>query len=213
MAEVRRVGTELGAVSVSLEGTDESTRLYDPKYEPVWTEAERHGLAIGLHNFSQMFGRYKDWPTAALTHATGRPIEHACSFTELLYGGVLERHPRLRFVFLEAGCSWVPYWLFRLEEEWEKFRVIDEQVAANVTMAPIEYWRRQCYSSVEVDEWPLRSAIDQIGDENFVVSSDFPHFDSAFPNAFEHFIQIPNISDDSRRKILWDNCARLYNLN
>jgi hypothetical protein len=101
----------------------------------------------------------------------------------------------------------------RLEEEWEKFRVIDEQIAANVTMPPIEYWKRQCLSSVEVDEWPLRSAIDQVGDENFVVSSDFPHFDSAFPNAFERFMQIPNVSDDSRRKILWDNCARLYSLN
>ncbi|GEM_PF-6410784 len=37
--------------------------------------------------------------------------------------------------------------------------------------------------------------------------------DMAFPNAFERFMQIPNVSDDSRRKILWDNCARLYKLN
>ena len=48
---------------------------------------------------------------------------------------------------------------------------------------------------------------------DFHHAEGFPHFDSAFPNAFEHFMQIPNVSNDSRRKILWDNCARLYNLN
>jgi predicted TIM-barrel fold metal-dependent hydrolase len=213
LAEVRRVGTELGAISVSLEGIRDETRLYDVKYEPLWAEAERLNLAIGLHNFTQMFTRYKDRPTIAYAHATGRAIEHACAFTELLFGGVLERHPRLRFAFLEAGCSWVLYWLFRLEEEWEKFRVADEELATNVTMPPIEYWRRQCYSAVEVDEWPLAKLIDAVGDQNLVLSSDFPHFDSAFPHALDRFTQLPGVGRESQQRILWDNCARLYGLD
>jgi len=212
VAEVRRVASELGAVSVSIEGQTDATRFYDPMYEPLWAEAERHGITIGLHNFVQTFGRYADRPTAVYSHALGRPIEHACAFTELLFGGVLERHPRLRFVFLEAGCSWLPYWLFRLEEEWEKFLPIDEELARNVTMPPIEYWRRQCWTSVEVDEWPLRSVVDIVGGDNLVLSSDFPHFDSAFPHARDRFMAIPGVGVESKRKILWDNCARLYNL-
>ncbi|HLG73950.1 MAG TPA: amidohydrolase family protein [Chloroflexota bacterium] len=211
VAEVRRATTELGAVSVSLEGQTDQTRLYDPKYEPLWAEAERHGIAIGLHNFVQMFGRYGD--KTIYSHPTGRPIEHACALTELLFGGVMERHPRLRFVFLEAGCSWVPYWLFRLEEEWEKFRPMAPELAANVTMPPIDYWRRQCFSSVEVDEWPLRSVLDTVGGDNLVLSSDFPHFDSAFPHARDRFMAIPGVTTEAKAKILWDNCARLYNLN
>lgn len=210
VAEVRRVA-ELGSVSVSLEGLTDATRLYEPAYEPLWTEAERWGLAIGLHNFVQMFSRYGD--KTIYSHPTGRPVEHACALTELLFGGVMERHPRLRFVFLEAGCSWVPYWLFRLEEEWEKFRPLDEELAANVTMPPIEYWRRQCFSSVEVDEWPLRAVIDTVGGDNLVLSSDFPHFDSAFPHAGDRFMAIPGVSDEAKARILWDNCARLYNLS
>jgi len=213
LAEVRRVATELGAVSVSLEGQTDETRLYDPSFEPIWAEAERHGLAVGLHNFVQMFGRYRDRPTAVYAHATGRPIEHACALTELLFGGVLERHPKLRFVFLEAGCSWMPYWLFRLEEEWEKFRPIDAELAQNVTMPPIEYWKRQCYTSVEVDEWTLKSVVDTVGDDNLVLSSDFPHFDSAFPHAGDRFMSIPGVGRESKKKILWDNCVRLYNLS
>lgn len=211
VAEVRRVATAMGAVSVSIEGQSDQTRFYDPKYEPLWAEAERHNLAIGVHNFVQMFGRYGD--RTPYTHALGRPIEHACVFTELLFGGALERHPNLRFVFLEAGCSWLPYWLFRLEEEWEKFRPVDEELARNVTMPPIEYWKRQCFCSVEVDEWSLQGAVAAMGDDTWVVSSDFPHFDCAFPEAGERFMSLPGVSLESKRKILWDNCARLYNLN
>jgi len=45
------------------------------------------------------------------------------------------------------------------------------------------------------------------------VSSDFPHFDSEFPEAGNHFMELRGVSHESKRKILWDNCARLYNLN
>jgi uncharacterized protein len=134
------------------------------------------------------------------------------TFMELLFGGVLERHPRLRIVFLEAGASWVPYWLFRLEEEWERFGELNPDLAGNVTMPPREYWRRQCYCSVEVDEWTLPGVITTIGDDNLVVSSDFPHFDCAFPEAGNRFLALAGVGDASKRKIMWDNCARLYNL-
>jgi predicted TIM-barrel fold metal-dependent hydrolase len=58
----------------------------------------------------------------------------------------------------------------------------------------------------------LRAVIDLVGDDNLVVSSDFPHFDCAFPNAFDHVLDIPGVSVESKRKILWDNCARLYGI-
>ncbi len=86
-------------------------------------------------------------------------------------------------------------------------------MAKNVTMPPRDYWRRQCYSGVEVDEWSLEGVISTVGDDNLVISSDFPHFDSAFPQAFDRFLRMPNISRASQAKILWDNCATLYNLS
>ena len=53
--------------------------------------------------------------------------------------------------------------------------------------------------------------IDAIGDDRIVFSTDFPHGDSKFPRAVESFLQLP-ISDESKRKILWDNCAAYYGL-
>jgi predicted TIM-barrel fold metal-dependent hydrolase len=48
-----------------------------------------------------------------------------------------------------------------------------------------------------------------MGAEYFVVSSDYPHSDGAFPEAIEQFFGLP-LNDQQRRKILWENCARLY---
>jgi len=51
-----------------------------------------------------------------------------------------------------------------------------------------------------------------VGEDNFVYSTDFPHYDSEFPHANEELLNNPALSDQLKRKILWDNCARLYNI-
>jgi predicted TIM-barrel fold metal-dependent hydrolase len=214
VAELRRV-MALGAVSFMPDPRPDGAAFDDPLYEPIWAEAEALGLAVDFHNGipGQLNARYSDRPSHIYLHASQRPVGHMCTFMELLYGGVLERHPRLHVVFLEAGASWVPYWLFRLEEEWERFRDLHPGMHENVTMPPIEYWKRQCYCSVEVGEWSLPGVVATIGDDNLVVSSDFPHFDCDFPEAGNHFLELAGVSHESKRKILWDNCARLYHLD
>ena len=52
--------------------------------------------------------------------------------------------------------------------------------------------------------------IDLIGDDNIVFSTDYPHGDSDFPEGVEEFLEMDGVSNESRKKILWDNCARLY---
>jgi predicted TIM-barrel fold metal-dependent hydrolase len=54
--------------------------------------------------------------------------------------------------------------------------------------------------------------IKRLGDDTLVVSTDYPHIDAHFPHAIDEFLGIGELSDSNRRKILWDNCARLYNL-
>ena len=48
-----------------------------------------------------------------------------------------------------------------------------------------------------------------MGNQNLVFSTDYPHADSKFPRAVERFLELP-ITEDDKRKILWDNCARVY---
>jgi predicted TIM-barrel fold metal-dependent hydrolase len=60
-----------------------------------------------------------------------------------------------------------------------------------------------------VEEDLVLDVIRRIGDDNVVISTDYPHADSHWPNALNHFLAV-EIPSDARRKILWDNCARLY---
>ena len=74
---------------------------------------------------------------------------------------------------------------------------------------PIEIFKRQCWVSIEPDEAPAKYAIDYVGSDQLVFSTDYPHGDSRYPNAVNAFLEL-DLTDEERRKILWDNCARFY---
>jgi predicted TIM-barrel fold metal-dependent hydrolase len=65
---------------------------------------------------------------------------------------------------------------------------------------------------VEPDEAGVKYVIDNIGADRLVFSTDYPHGDSKYPQAVESFLQL-KISDDEKRKILWDNCAEFYHVS
>jgi predicted TIM-barrel fold metal-dependent hydrolase len=94
----------------------------------------------------------------------------------------------------------------RLDDQWEKFGPGCEH---QLSMMPSEYFKRQCYIARDVDEEPAVDVVSKLGAEYFVVSSDYPHSDGAFPQAIEQFLGL-SLSDEQRCQILWDNCARLY---
>ena len=78
-----------------------------------------------------------------------------------------------------------------------------------LTMAPSAYFKRQCYVSIEPDETPARAMLEAYGADQIVFSTDYPHGDSRYPGAVDAFLELP-LSDEDKRKILWDNCARFY---
>ena len=127
----------------------------------------------------------------------------------MILGGVLERFPTLKVAFLEGNCSWLPWWLYRLDDQWGKFGAGESVLLAE---RPSTYFMRQCFVSIDPDELPAVDMIRRLGDDNVVFSADYPHPDSAFPHAVEEFLAIDGISSSSQKKILWDNCARLYGL-
>jgi predicted TIM-barrel fold metal-dependent hydrolase len=78
-----------------------------------------------------------------------------------------------------------------------------------LSLRPSDYFLRQCLISVDVEEHLVVDVITRLGDDNVVLSTDYPHADSHWPNAVKHFMAI-EMPSASRTKILWDNCARLY---
>jgi predicted TIM-barrel fold metal-dependent hydrolase len=83
-------------------------------------------------------------------------------------------------------------------------------LGAGLPMKPSEYVLRQCVISADPDEPGLDTVIDFIGDDNLVWNTDYPHPDAPDPNQVLPWFSAQPISEDSKRKILWDNAVRLY---
>jgi predicted TIM-barrel fold metal-dependent hydrolase len=212
--EARRCVRELGAVAVI--GTPNPVNgqhLHDDAVEPLWDALEELNVPIGFHPTGNTALK-DDAGTRYVGHANFHPIAHAIrnpvelmgAIASLTTGGVMERHPKLRAAFLEGTAGWLPWWLWRLDDQWEKFGPGCER---SLSMLPSEYFKRQCYIALDVDEEPAIHAVSDMGAEYFVVSSDYPHPDGAFPEALQAFFGMA-LTDEQRKKILWDNCARLY---
>jgi len=211
--EARRSVRELGAVAVVLSNHPVNGRAwYDPAYEPLWAEAERLGVPVAFHGIQMAYQEHlgrRFMDNFVMAHAVAHPLEQMMALGSLLTGGIFERYPHLKAAFLEGSCSWVPWWLWTLDERVEKF---GDDERFHLTMRPSEYFQRNCWVSVDPDEDVVRHALPSMGDDNIVISTDWPHDDSAYPRAVETFLGLEGVTESTKRKILWDNCARLYGL-
>ncbi|MBI3031782.1 MAG: amidohydrolase [Candidatus Rokubacteria bacterium] len=215
--EARRAVRDLGAAAVVGNPNPVKGRhIHDPYFEPLWDALEELGVPVGFHP-TGLSSLRDDIAQRMLDHPNGRmigtaarnPMELMLAFASLAAGGVLERHPGLRCAFLEGTCGWLPWWLWRLDEAWEKFGPGSE---VRISALPSDYFFRQCYVATDADEKVLRQVVEAVGDDNIVVSTDYPHSDGLFPEAINEFLALEGISDKTKAKILWDNCARLYPL-
>lgn len=211
VAETRRCVKELGFRGVFARSNIVNGRLWsDPYYDPLWATLVELNIPIGFHEaatsgarqigdiFGQDFG---------LRHAYAFPLEQMQAIGQITWGGVCERHPKLRIAFLEGNCGWLPWLLWRLDERWE---LLGDVFSKSTTMKPSAYFKRQCWVSVDCEEESVKYAVDYFGtSENIIFSTDYPYVDAQFPNSTRHFLTLP-LSDDDKRKILWDNCASFY---
>ncbi|HEW98538.1 MAG: amidohydrolase [Candidatus Parabeggiatoa sp. nov. 3] len=187
--------------------------LSDPAYEPFWNECERLGIAIGIHEATH--GRLPTtgadrFNTRFGMHACSHPMEQMMAMLALIEGGVLERHPKLRVAFLEAGCGWLPYWLWRLDREYQE---LGWEVKENVKMKPSDYFRRQCFIGIEPAEPYLPEIINYVGTDNLILGSDYPHIDHD-QHIINDAVKLEDrLSKKTVQKILWDNPIRFYGLS
>lgn len=213
VAEAEFAVETLGARTIVLPSHPVRARsLSDPAYESLWAAAEALDVAVSVHGIQASYtdgmlaNRYPESPV--LGHAAGHPVELMLSLGAVLTGGVAARHPGLRLGFLEGSCGWLPWWLWALDERWDKW---GDPESTGQHERPSELFGRQCWVSTEVDEPMLGTVVDALGPDNLVISTDWPHDDSAYPDAIDTFLG--HCSDDVvRTKVLWDNCARLYGL-
>lgn len=213
-AELKRAVTELGFVGAALLPNLRGRHPGDPYFFPLYDEAERLNVPICVHMF---LGRYGSEATGTprfdrffYSHLFGHVFEQMIALSVIIGEGVLDRFARLRFVFLEAGCGWLPYWFYRLDEHEE---VLGAQVPALKAKPSSLLGRGQLFFSCEPDETELSRVVEVVGDDCIVFASDYSHFDSHFPGAAEPIVKHPKLSEQSKQKILVDNAKRLYSFS
>ncbi|OHU84323.1 MULTISPECIES: amidohydrolase family protein [Pseudoalteromonas] len=124
-----------------------------------------HGDTIGTNRFSSRFS----------LHACSHALEAQVAFLSLLEGNVFELYPSIKFMFLEAGAAWVPYWLWRLDNIcYPEFPALVKDKLPN---KPSYYFKNNCYVSFESGEPCLDEVVNWIGSDKLLFGSDFPHPD------------------------------------
>jgi predicted TIM-barrel fold metal-dependent hydrolase len=138
----------------------------------------------------------------------GFQLYMAAILAAVIHGGALERYPRLRVVLGESGIGWIPYVLDRMDYEYEdRF-----QGRLPLKMTPSEYWHRQCHATFQNDRIGTK-LLDDLGVENVMWGSDYPHADSVFPDSQEYIQrQFGGLPEATRYKVTCGNAGRFYRL-
>lgn len=180
----------------------------DPVYEGLWSALEDLDLTLAVHitsgSIMPTLGAHR-FKTRFQSHTVSHPMEQMASMVGLIGSGVLERHPKLRVAFLEAGGGWLPYMLWRLDEQFEQ----QGFEAPYLKMKPSDYFKRQCWISVESEEPNIKLVADCVGENRMVISSDFPHADHE-PGGLKKFAVRKELSQSLKKKTLWNNTHHLY---
>lgn len=213
--ELRRAAG-LGVVGVMVPpvvGTQDSRNLDHPSLQPFFEAAADLGLAVGVHSAPGMnlpLPGAERFDNYAQVHALSFPVDQMVAFTALAMGGVLDRFPALRVVFLESGVGWVPYFVHRVHEHREKRGDLVPEMKSD----PRDLIERgQCYFSFECEEPLLEPYVQHLGPDSLVFSSDYPHWDCDFPGTVETTRHTAEpLGDDVLARILGTNAARLYGL-
>jgi len=131
-------------------------------------------------------------------------------FTHVVCQGLPVRFPNLKLAFLEIGATWLPYYLDRLDEHWEKRAKHEMPLLKD---KPSDLVRKsKMYFSLESGESLLPESINYLGAEHFLYASDIPHWDNEFPGNLHALRKHPRISDTDKEKILYSNAKALFGL-
>lgn len=188
----------------------------DRCWDPLWAACQDLDMPMHIHESGGLgmhlavprwegftpnqFHSFLTVPTAAVP---------AQAIPNIIFSGIPDRFPRLKWVCAETGLGWVNYVLEGCDHEWERRHLWTEGILTR----PSEVFHRQMY----VDFWyemanvPLRH---HIGVDNIMWQSDYPHTTSTYPDSWKYVERtLQGVPEEERRKILYENAIRVYRLD
>lgn len=214
--ELRYARTQLGMRAAFIRPNPYNNRmLSDPEYDRLWAVAQELDVSIGLHEGTGGMSALGGDRIGGLgwhgKHIMSHTMEMMQASLHLIFGGVCERFPKLRFAFLESSGGWIGPWLDRMDRHFDdKFRNIP------LKMRPSEYFRRQCWISFEPVELCLPLLVPYLGAERIMWATDYPHKDAFYPGApdmIEKHLREHNLSESVQHQVLAQGAIDFYRLD
>ncbi len=220
--ELRRAVEDLGMCGGMLPATGLVGHLGAKQYWPVHAEADRLGCCLSVHGGSYPDLGFHDLNIFAAIHAMGHPFGIMISFMSMLFNGIFDKFPNVRYGFMEGGVAWFLMTLERSDGSYKAFTPLDPQ-ARFLQLKDGEDMREhilrhvhagRIFVGVEGDEPDLAHAVRTVGSDPFIWSSDFPHEVTVETCALEirELVENEEVPDDALEAILWRNASRLYGL-
>jgi predicted TIM-barrel fold metal-dependent hydrolase len=197
--------------------------LVDRHWDPIFAAAQDAELPISFHigsgDVSDILG---GGPGLGLRTNLARTsaqlfMENSHCISDIIFGGVCHRFPKLDFVSVESGASWLLFAIEAFDWQWLNNGVRSEH--PEYDLMPSEYFRRQIYGCFWFEGEGAKKAI-EIFPDNMLYETDFPHPTSMSPgpqSAAEHprdYVErvLGDLPEDKIRKVVHDNAARVYHL-
>ncbi len=203
---------KIGLHTVFLSQKDAGTPLHHPRAEAFWTAAEESGMPISVHIHTNPFMREMKPETLEIpgSKELGPSTVTMCMAEHLalmIFGGVFQRHPKLRVVLAEGGIGWIPALLERMDLV---FKVHKSYMGSPIKELPSETFCRQCYATFQEDRAGIRLR-DMLGVDNLMWASDYPHTDTTWPDSKKVIdATFEGVPEAEKRKMVCDNAAKMY---
>ena len=187
-------------ISTAVNGLD----LADAKFEKFWAKADELGCVVFIHPLGSSLGERVN--QFYLTNMIGQPLETTIALSNLIFGGVLDRNPKLKIVAAHGG-GYLPAYIGRSDHG---YKVRPE--ASGIQKNPSEYLKQIYFDSLVYSPEQLKNLIAQVGASQIVVGTDYA-FDMGDYDVHELLDAVTNLSDEDRAQILGGNAARILEVN
>jgi predicted TIM-barrel fold metal-dependent hydrolase len=224
--ELRRIVKELGFCGAMLPSTGvmgAQNHLGDDQYWPIYEEANRLECCIGIHGGVHDHMGLDDMSPYAPVNALGHPFGQMVNFGGILFNGVFDRYPKVRFGFMEAGAGWFVNCIERFERAWNSHVQYDPRgrfLKLREKESITDYIKRhvdegRIFVGVEGDELTLPFAVSVVGNKPFIFSSDFPHEvnNDTCKAELEELDENQRLTQADKDAVRYRNAERFYGLN
>lgn len=203
--ELERAVTQLGLKGAMLFANVNGKPIHHREYWPIYETAERLDVPLMIHPTSPPgVEAFQEYRTTALV---GFLLDTTLCITLLMFEGVLERYPRIRFVLSHLGGT-IPYIAERIDRGYEAY----PEVRVNIKERPSFYFKRNCYyDTVAFEPRALQFALEFAGPEHVLLGSDYPHQIGDMEKAVRVIENLP-ISAEVREKVIGANAVNLLKM-